>query len=91
MPNLTTIFIGGGYRGEFKKCVRKNLKMDLKIVKRTDDTTKWQIQPIKWIIERTFAWLLYFRRLVLNYKRTAESAISYIHSSMICLMVKNIN
>ena len=90
-PKLTTIFADGGYRGGLKKWVKRNLKMDLTIVKRTDDTTKWQIQPKRWIVERTFAWLLNFRRLVLNYERTTESAISYIYLSMMCLMVKNIN
>ena len=65
--------------------------MNMTIVKRTDKTIKWAVQPKRWIIERTFAWLLNFRRLVINYERTTESAISYIYLAMICLMVKNIN
>ncbi|WP_298298875.1 transposase, partial [Hydrotalea sp.] len=61
------------------------------IVKRTDKTIQWAVQPKRWIIERTFAWLLNFRRQVINYERTPESAISYICLAMMCLMVKNIN
>ena len=44
--------------------------MKMTIVKRTDKTTKWAVQPKRWIIERTFAWLLNFRKLVINYERT---------------------
>ncbi len=74
-----------------KEWVKKELKMSLTIVKKTDNTKDWAIQPKRWIVERTFAWLLNFRRLVINYERTEESAISYIYLAMMCLMVKNIN
>ena len=90
-PNLIQIFADSGYRGKLIKWVKKTLKMNMTIVKRTDKTTKWAVQPKRWIIERTFAWLLNFRRLVMNYERTSESAISYIYLAMMCLMVKNIN
>ena len=90
-PNLRQIFADAGYRGKLIKWVKEKLKMNMTIVKRTDKTIKWAVQPKRWIIERTFAWLLNFRRLVINYERTPESAISYIYLAMMCLMVKNIN
>ena len=90
-PNLKQIFADAGYRGKLIKWVKEKLKMNMTIVKRTDKTIKWAVQPKRWIIERTFAWLLNFRRLVINYERTTESAISYIYLAMMCLMVKNIN
>jgi len=49
-----------------------------------------EIQPKRWIVERTFAWLLNFSRLVLYYERITESAISYLYLFMMCPMVKNI-
>lgn len=90
-PNLVQIFADSGYRGKLIKWVKDKLKMNMTIVKRTDKTVKWAVQPKRWIIERTFAWLLNFRRLVINYERTTESAISFIYLTMMCLMVKNIN
>jgi len=88
---LQKIFADAGYRGKLIKWVKMNVKMNMTIVKRTDKTIKLAVQPKRWIIERTFAWLLNFRRLVINYERTTESAISYIYMAMMCLMVKNIN
>ena len=90
-PNLQYLFADSGYRGKLKNWVKKELKMSLTIVKRTDSTKDWAIQPKRWIVERTFAWLLNFRRLVINYERTEQSAVSYIYLAMMCLMVKNIN
>ena len=90
-PNVKQIFADAGYRGKLIEWVKETLNMNMAIVKRTDKMVKWAVQPKRWIIERTFAWLLNFRRLVINYERTTESAISYIYLAMMCLMVKNIN
>jgi transposase len=90
VPNLQQIFADAGYRGKLIKWIKGKLKMNMTIVKRTDKTIKWAVQPKRWIIERTFAWLLNFRRLAINYERTTESAISYIYLAMMCLRVKNI-
>ena len=67
-PKLQQIFADAGYRGKLIKWVKKTLKMNMTIVKQTDKTVKWAVQPKHWIIERTFAWLLNFRRLVINYE-----------------------
>lgn len=64
-PRLHQIFADAGYRDKLIKWVKKELKMNMTIVKRTDKTIKWAVQPKRWIIERTFAWLLNFRRLVI--------------------------
>ncbi len=90
-PNLQHLFADSSYRGKLKEWVKKELKMSLTIVKKTDNTKHWAIQPKRWIVKGTFAWLLNFRRLVINYERTEKSAISYIYLAMMCLMVKNIN
>ena len=62
----------------------------MEVVKR-NETGKWKVLPKRWIVERTFAWLLNFRRLVMDYERTVESASSYIYIAMMILMGKNIN
>ena len=90
-PNLKQIFADACFRGKLIKWVKEQLQMKMTIVKRTDKTIKWAVKPKRWIIERIFAWLLNFRKLVINYERTTESAISYIYLAMMCLMVKNIN
>lgn len=87
---LKKIFADGGYQGELGQWVKDRLGLDMEVVKR-NETGKWQVMPKRWIVERTFSWLLNFRRLVMDYERTAESAGSYIYIAMMMLMGKNIN
>jgi transposase len=49
----------------------------MEIVKR-NESDKREVLPKRWIVERTFAWLINFRRLVMDYERTIESVESYI-------------
>jgi transposase len=62
----------------------------MEIVKR-NESDKWEVLPQRWIVERTFAWLMNFRRLVMDYERTTESVESYIYIAMIMIMGKNFN
>lgn len=48
------------------------------IVKRTDKISKWAVQPKRWIIERTFVWVLNFRRLVINYRELPNRLLLYL-------------
>ena len=82
-PTLQQIFADAGYRGKLIKWVKEKLKMNMTIVKGTDKTIKWAVQPKRWIIERTFAWLLNFRRLVIN----SVSAESLAEDSAVRVLV----
>jgi len=50
----------------------------------------FQIQPKRWIVERTFGWLNRSRRLAKSYERTIESDQAFVLIAMIHLMVKRI-
>lgn len=45
-------------------------------------------QPKRWIVERTFAWIVNDRRNSKDYERLTESAEAIIHLSMIKIMLK---
>lgn len=86
---LQKIFADGGYQGELGDWLKKKLKLDMEIVKRSE-SDKWEVLPKRWIVERTFAWLMNFRRLVMDYARTAQSVESHIYFTMMILMGKKI-
>ncbi len=62
----------------------------MEIVKRNEND-KWNVLPKRWIVERTFAWLMNFRRLVMDYERTVESVESFIYIAIMMLMGKKFN
>ena len=47
----------------------------------------WSQQPKRWIVERTFAWLLRNRRLVVDYERKVQTSETLIEVAMIRLLV----
>jgi putative transposase len=87
---MKKIFADGGYQGELGQWLKKKLKLDMEIVKR-NESDKWEVLPKRWIVERTFAWLMNFRRLVMDYERTIESVDSYIYIVMMMIMGKKFN
>lgn len=87
---LEKILADGGYQGIIADYLKEKMNIPLEVVKRTDKNN-WEVIPKRWIVERTFAWLLNFRRLVMDYERTKESAISFVYIAMLNLMGKKFN
>lgn len=53
-------------------------------------TGRFEIQPKRWIVERTFGWLNRSRRLSKDFERTTDSSQALIQIAMIHLMVKRL-
>jgi putative transposase len=51
---------------------------------------RFEVQPKRWIVERTFGWLNRSRRLSKSYERTIESDHAFLHVAMIHLMIKRL-
>jgi putative transposase len=62
----------------------------LEIVTRTDDHPGFQVQPKRWIVERTFGWLNRSRRLSKDYERLPETEEAWIYAAMSRLMLRRL-
>lgn len=59
--------------------VRKILGCQLEVVLGPDESpTKFNVIPLKWIVERSFAWLYNFRRIAMDYEFYSESSEAMI-------------
>jgi transposase len=63
------------------KTLRPNLAVE--VVKRSDDVRYFKVLPWRWVVERTFGWLICHRRLVREYERTISSAEACVYIAMI--------
>jgi putative transposase len=90
---LRKIWADTGYRGALGSWVR-NLRtrnrIDLEIVKRTDELPGFVVIPKRWIVERTFAWISFQRRMSKDYELLPETSETFIYISMIRLMLARI-
>lgn len=73
-PFLLKLYADGGYQGpEFRKAVDKVIVgVNVEIVKRSDQAKGFVVLPRRWVVERTFAWLHHYKRLLVRYDRRDE-------------------
>ncbi|MEO6034302.1 MAG: IS5 family transposase [Verrucomicrobiota bacterium] len=89
---LRKLWVDGGYTGEtFANWVKEHWpKLEVEVIKRSDDLTGFAVLPKRWIVERTFGWLMRNRRLVRDYERTESSAKAWIHLAMIRIQLRRL-
>ena len=65
---------------------RCGLKME--IVKRTDDVRGFKVLPRRWVVERTFGWLMKFRRLRSDYEQSTAHSRAMSQLAMINIVLR---
>ena len=87
--SLKKVVADQGYRGkDLEDLVRERTGAELVITKKLGDG--FIPAPFRWIVERTFAWLSFSRRLSKNYERNISSFKSWIRLSMIRLLLSKL-
>jgi Transposase and inactivated derivatives len=89
---LRLLWVDGGYSGPlFAEWVRNlRAKLEVKVVKRSDDVKGFKVLPRRWVVERTFAWLMRHRRLVRDYETTETSAEAWAYIAMIRIQLRRL-
>ena len=60
----------------------------MEVVLRPDECpAKFLVLPIRWIVERSFAWLENFRRLTIDYEYLADTAEAMVQLAFIQIML----
>ena len=87
---IKKIWADSSYRGELVDYVRLWCGFVLEIVKRPADQRGFQVQPKRWIVERSLGWLNPFRRLSKDYENTTESSEAMIKIANIHWMLRRV-
>ena len=90
---LKRIWADGGYAGQLESEVAnlpRHRQIDLEIVKRSDDVKGFKVLPKRWIVERTFGWLIQSRRLIRDHEVKIEHSEAFIYLSMTKRMLARI-
>ena len=77
-PTLIGVRADQGYRGTFKNTfeIFHNLKVDIS----PRIKNEFEIQPVRWVVERIFGWMTWSRRLSKDYE------IRYFYQENICII-----
>jgi transposase len=87
---ITRVWADGGYTGQLVDLARRLLHMALTVVKRSDERAGFVVLPKRWLVERTFAWLMRSRRLARDYETRTDSAEAMIWWSMSMLLSRRL-
>jgi transposase len=87
---ITRVWADGGYTGHLVDVARSLWQIALTVVKRSDDASGFTVLPKRWLVERTFAWLMRSRRLARDYEARTDSAEAMILWSMSMVMSRRL-
>jgi len=91
VPRLTKIWADGGYVGDplTRWCKGKG-GWEIEIVERKTGSHGFSVLPRRWVVERTFAWLVRNRRLCIDYERRVQTSEALIQIAMIRLLLRRL-
>lgn len=90
LPRLAHLWADAAYSGPFVEEMQTQLGWTVEIVKRSDEQQGFQVQPHRWIVERTISWWGGFRRLAKEYEYQLESSEALIYAAMSHLMLRRL-
>jgi transposase len=89
-PTVALIWADGGYANTVDRSLldwaKQKLRLVIEIVKRSDTAKGFQVLARRWVVERTFGWLIRNRRLARDYERLTGTAETMVKIAMIRLM-----
>jgi len=89
-PRLVKIIADCGYTGELAMWAMQLTGWVLEIVSKVAGTTGFNVIPKRWIVERTFGWFNFNRRLAKDYEINSDCSIAFIHLTMCRIMIKRL-
>ena len=75
---------------QVKAAVARLPVLQMQIVRRSDDTKGFKIQPRRWVVERTFSWIGRNRRLAKDYENLADTLAAFVAIASIRLALKRL-
>lgn len=87
---METVFADGGYTGKLVDWAKQKTNLALSIVKLPRALPRFEPLPRRWVVERTFAWLIKNRRLIRDLEQRTDVAETLILIAATANMLRRI-
>jgi putative transposase len=88
--SIQKIIADGGYQGDIlASWIKSTFGWVMEVILRHESSC-FEVLPKRWIVERTFAWISFQRRMSKDYERYSDSSLAFIQLSMIRVMLNRI-
>ena len=88
-PRLRKALVDGGYAGAPMADLGKALGIEVEVAK-TVKGEGFRVVARRWVVERTFSWLVKCRRLRIDYEANARTGVAWVQAAMVRLMAKRL-
>ena len=91
-PFLTKLFADAGYQGPvFANAVARVMPgLTVQIVTRSDTAKGFKILPMRWAVDRSFAWFGRCRRLAKDFENLNRTTLVFLRLASIRLMLRRL-
>lgn len=89
-PSVRKGLVDRGYRGQLVEDIKRDFDIDIEVCSTPNGANGFTPKPLRWVVERTFAWLDGFRRLTRNYESSNESAEEFIDFATVKLLLNHL-
>jgi len=90
-PWLKHLFADGAYDRTQLMDKAAFLEFVIEIVRRIEGEQGFKVLPRRWVVERTFGWLIRWRRLVRDYEQRIDVSEAMIHVAMGSLLLRRVS
>ncbi len=90
LPRLRRLWADSTYGGTLVGWAKEHCGWLVTVVRKLLGQTTFVVLPQRWIVERTFAWLVRYRRLGKDYEYCTATSEALIRVAMIHLMVRRL-
>jgi transposase len=89
-PTVKHLFADGAYDRTTLMDKAAFLDFVIEVVRRIDAEPRFKVVPRRWVVERTFGWMIRWRRLVRDYEARLDVSEAMIHIALGGLLLRRI-
>lgn len=89
MKRLKKIIGDKAYRGTFAEQVAE-IQIQFEVPVRPEGTKGFVVEAKRWVVERTIAWLNFFRRVVMDYEHTIRNSVAFLYLANISMVLSKL-
>lgn len=89
LPRVREVIADSGFSKRFQEFVRTVCRWKVTITANAKDGFK--VHTRRWVVERTFAWFVRYRRLMVDYEYLPETSEAVIQAAMIHRMLRKLH
>jgi putative transposase len=89
-PFIRHIFADSGYIGKKLNQAAQALSITIQIVKAKAGQIGFAVQPRRWVVERTLAWINRNRRLAKDFETLLKSADAFLYAASVMILLRKI-